>query len=52
MPKRDRDKRDRSQSPVALRPKSAPHSRSDRWTHRESSRQQDTSRPNTPFNVF
>ena len=52
MPTRHRDKRDRSRSPVALRPKSAPHSQSDRWTYRESSRQQETSRPNTPFNVF
>ena len=52
MPTRHRDKRARSRSPVALRPKSAPHSQSDRWTYRESSRQQETSRPKTPFNVF
>ena len=52
MPTHRRDKRARSRSPVALRPKSAPHSHSDRWTHRESNRQPETSRPQTPFNVF
>ena len=52
MPTHRRDKRARSRSPVALRPKSAPHSHSDRWTHRESNRQPETSRPQTLFNVF
>ena len=52
MPTHRRDKRARSRSPVALRPKSAPHSHADRWTHRESNRQPETSRPQTPFNVF
>ena len=40
MPTHRRDKRARSRSPVALR---APHSHSDRWTHRESNRQPETS---------
>ena len=50
MPKRDR--RDQSQSPVATRPKAAPQTRHDHWSHRDTSRQHEIGRRNEPFNAF
>ena len=50
MPKRDR--RDHAESPVATRPKAAPQTRQDHWSHSDISRQQEIGRRNAPFNAF